>query len=183
MPDNLLDDENISLGEEEDSKLEKKFGFFPQILIQILKYVAMGLGAIIFIVTVVIITIRIMNAGAQPLSYAMVSADYQATPPLLVWYDLGEVRGRTGDDTNNTFLVVPRLGYNIDDKALQIELSERKPKLRDISRTYFSSKVATELRPANEVVLKEELKNKINDVLAKGKINEVIFDDFNVVEF
>lgn len=164
---------------------EKQGGFLGGALLKILKFAAMGIGAIIFIVTVVIITMRIMNRGNQPQGgYEATSEEMQSVPPELTWYDnIPEIRTRTSDENAVTVIVKVNLGYEIEDKATQSELISRTPRLQDMIRSFFAGKTASQLQPRNEKELKEELQAKINNALSKGKIKDVIFLDFNIMEF
>lgn len=164
---------------------EQKGGFLGGALLKILKFAAMGIGAIIFIVTVVIITMRIINRGNQPQGgYEATSEAMQDTPPELTWYDnIPEIRTRTSDENAVTVIVKVNLGYEIEDKKTQTELISRTPRLQDMIRGFFAEKTASQLTPAHEEELKEELKQKINNVLSDGRIREVIFLDFNIMEF
>jgi flagellar FliL protein len=159
-------------------------GILSGMLLKILKYVALGIGAIIFIVTVVIVTMNIVNRGAQPQSYPAASPEYEGTTPILAWYSaIDEIRGRTADDSPHTVIVQVAIGYEKENKAIQTELVARTPKLRDIIRSFFTEKTAAELQPRYEEELKAELRERINRIMTQGKIDEVIFLEFNVVEF
>ena len=163
---------------------ERGGGLLGGLLLKILKYAAMAIGAVIFIVTVVIITMRIINRGAQPQSVAPVSEAYQGKVEKLAWYDnIPEIRGRTADENPVTVIVKVNIGYDEENKVLQSELIARTPRLQALIRQHFAQKTAAELTPNNEDELSAELKDKINRILADGKIKEVIFLDFNVVEF
>ncbi len=163
---------------------EKKGGFVGGALLKILKFAAMGIGAIIFIVTVVIITMRIMNKGNQSQSYPVVSEEYEAKPEQLQWYDnIPEIRTRTSDQNSVTIIVKVNLGYEVEDKVLQTELIQRTPRIQDLIRQYFAQKTSAQLTPAHEEELKTELKEKINFMLDDGQIKEVIFLDYNIMEF
>ena len=163
---------------------EKQGGLLSGMLLKVLKFVALGLGAIIFIVTVVIITMRIAGQGSQAQSYPQVSPEYEGTTPVLSWYtNIDEIRGRTADENPHTVVAQVSLGYEKDNKIIQTELVSRTPRLRDLVRKFFTEKTAAELRPRYEEELKTELKERINRVLTQGKIDEVIFLEFNVIEF
>ncbi|ADN01869.1 flagellar basal body-associated FliL family protein [Spirochaeta thermophila] len=177
----IFDDETQEPGAVEAES--KQVGFLPSIVIQILKYVALGLLATVFVVTVVIITLRVLNVSSQSQNPPEISPEYQAAPPVLAWYEIGEIRARTSDEAQYTLLAVVYLGYKVNDKALQTELNERRPYLRDLIRRFFSSKRAEELRPQYEEMIKEELKAKINDVLTSGMVQDIVFDTFTLVEF
>lgn len=164
---------------------EKQGGFLGGALLKILKFAAMGIGAIIFIVTVVIITMRVIDRGNQPQGgFEATSTEMQDAPQELMWYDnIPEIRTRTSDENAVTVIVKVNLGYKEEDKATQSELISRTPRLQDMIRSFFAEKTASQLQPRHEQELKEELEAKINQVLSNGRIEEVIFLDFNIMEF
>lgn len=183
MSDELFESEDDVAGGEQPGK--KKVGFLPGIAIQILKWAAIILGAIIFIVTVVVITVGILNRGNRAQAQAPLSAAYQATKPIYAYYSgIGEIRGRTADQVPHTVIIDPVLGFDPNNKALQAELGQRAPELRDIVLRYFISKKADQLDgAANMQRVKDDLREEINRILAHGKIAEVFFKSYNVVEF
>jgi flagellar FliL protein len=173
-------------GEDQDfAGEEKSGGLLAGALLKVLKYVAMAVGAIIFIVTVVIITNRILDRGGESITYVQqVSPEYSSKPEELSWYqNIEEIRGRTADRNPVTVIASVALGYEKENKVIQTELISRTPRLRDMIRSFFSQKTAAELQPQYEEELKVELKEKINSILTQGQIREVIFLEFNVVEF
>jgi len=172
------------LAAEEDLSVSNKVGFLPAALMKILKWAAIAIGAVIFIVTVVILTMQFINRGAQPQTYVAVTEEYEGTTPTYEYYDnIPEIRGRTADKTPATVIVKVNVGYDMGDKEVQSELIARTPKLRDMLRNYFTKKTMAELQPQYEEQLKEEIKEMINRIMSNGKIREVIFLEFNVVEF
>jgi len=61
------------------------------------------------------------------------------------------------------------------------EIGNRKSQLRDIIIATLSAKTSESIRtPEGKEALKEELKERINSVLAKGQIARVYFTDFAV---
>ncbi|MGH7441570.1 MAG: flagellar basal body-associated FliL family protein [bacterium] len=61
------------------------------------------------------------------------------------------------------------------------EIGNRKPQLQDIIISTLSSKTSADLRtPEGKEALKEELKERINSVLAKGQIARVYFTEFAI---
>ncbi len=175
-------DEGISPGGEEQPP--QKTGFLPAVVLKILKFAAIGIGGIIFIVTVVVITVSILNKGQKAQTYAAVSPEYAGKPPVYDYYsNIGEIRGRTSDIAPHTVIVEPNLGYDSKNKNLQTELIGRTPQIKDMLRNYFAGKTAEELQPKYEKQIKAELKEMINGLLSSGKIDDVIFLNFNVFEF
>lgn len=162
----------------------KSGGFLPDIVMKILKFVALGLGAVVFIVTVVVITVSILNQGNQQQSFPVVSPEYEAKPPVLEWYKgIGEIRGRTADSPPKSVMAEVYLGYEVNNKQLNSELIQRAPRFNDMIRSYFAEKSEDELLYEEKVKL--ELKERINRILTSGKIEEVIFGagGFNIFEF
>lgn len=184
MSDDLFEGEDEGAVADEGVGAARRVGFLPAVFIQILKWSALGIGAILFIATVSFFTVKILGGGEQGMSRQRVSVDYAGKAPKYDWFSaLGEIRGRSADETPSTILVDVRVGYPKGDKAIQMELIERTPQIRDIIRQFFTSKRAEQLKPAYENDLKAELTEKINSIMTDGKIKAVVFDSFNVVEF
>jgi flagellar basal body-associated protein FliL len=135
-------------------------------------------------VTVVIITMRIMSRGGTSQTVITTSEDYIEKEEQLSWYDaIPEIRTRTSDENATTVIVKVNIGYERENKAVQTELIARTPRIQDQIRRFFAMKTSDELTPANEEELKIELEEMINRIMADGRIKEVIFLDFNIMEF
>jgi flagellar FliL protein len=182
MSDEMFEGEDDS-GVGAEAQPSKKVGFLPGIVIQILKWAALGLGAIIFIVTVVILTMMVMGTGGQSATSQQVSTDYTGKAPVYDWFSqVGEVRGRTTDDIPAMVIVNIDIGYSQGDKVVQTELVSRIPQLRDVIRQFFTSKKAVDLKPEKENDLKIELAEKINSIMTSGKVRQVLFNNLQVME-
>ena len=160
-----------------------RLGFIPVIILKILKWVALALAAIMFIVTVVIITVNFLVTGPQTQAYPSASPEYRAVPPILSWYDIPEIRGRTSDENPVTVIVDPKLGYNPDNRNVHPELVSRKEQIHDLMRRYFSQKTAAELAPRHEEQIKRELVESINRIMGSRGIEDIVFTEFNMIEF
>jgi len=160
-----------------------KRSFIPQAVLRILRWVALGLAAIIFIVTVVVITVSIMNRGPQAGAYPGPSQEYEGTLQILSWYDVPEIRTRTSDENAYTVLVDPKIGYAKDDKKIQTELIARREQIIDMMRRYFAEKTAAELAPQYEPEIKADLEQNINRIMEGKGIEDIVFLQFNVIEF
>ncbi len=182
-----MGDEEVFAEEElaggEGQELGGKTGFIPAAILKLLKWVALGLGAVIFIVTVVIFTVKILNKGPQQVVYPSASEKYHETPPILQWFELGQIRAQTSDDHPVTVIVTPKLGYKMNDAKVLSDLIARKEYLVDATRTFFSLKKASDLTPDKDESLKAELKEKLNKLVDNSEIQDIVFIDFNVVEF
>ncbi|MFP4490483.1 MAG: flagellar basal body-associated FliL family protein [Spirochaetaceae bacterium] len=183
----MADDEVFSgegIDESPEQEGEKRGGFIPAVLLKILKYVALGLAAIIFIVTVVVLTVNFLDSGPQAEAYPGASPDYSNVTPVLSWYDLQEIRGRTDDETPHTVIIDAKIGYEKDNTRVQTELIARKEQIIDMMRRFFASYKSSELEPRHEEEIKAKLKENINGLMGmKGAVKDIAFLQFNVIEF
>jgi len=181
-----MDLEHPSAASAEDDAGKKKSGFIPSIVIKILKWTAIILVGIVFIVTIVVVTIRIMNPVSSAPNFFYDTEVLQNTLPTLQWYDIGgEIRCRTADvDRRVMVLVSVSAGFNPKSKVLYQELVDQTPRLRNEIRLFFGEKYERELIPRNERRVKEELRRRLNIMLSSSeRISDIIFTDINVVEF
>jgi len=181
------DDLDLEGGDAQDAgSLQKKKGRgLRSILPTILKFTAIGLGALIFIVTVAVITYNIMNRGGKPQTVVTdPSSPYIGRRPEFAMYTMiGPVTTRTRDVINNTVTVDMILGYDINNQAATMELINRQFELRDFVRRYFSAKYAAELVPEREDELKKEILEQLNTrFLDTAKIRIVLFNRLDVME-
>ena len=185
MSDDLLGNEEEIEAEEQAAGQKRGGGFLSGLLIEILKWAGIVIGAIIFIVTVVVVTLRIMDTGSASQTEIPQSEEYQSAPPMLQWYSqIQEVRGQTADEVRKTFIVAPYLGYEGENKQLQSELINRQVMIKEEIALYFSNKTEDELTgPENREQVKEELRRRINEMLSSGQIETIAFDRYTVVDF
>jgi flagellar FliL protein len=150
---------------ESESPSKKKSGGLGNLLPSILKFVAIGLGAMVFIVTVSVITVNIMNRGGR--SQTVISdpdSPYVGRRPEYGYFDgIGTINVRTRDfPVSSTVTVDMIIGFDLGDQAASQELSSRRHELQDFSRRYFSQKTAAELAPDREEALKREIREMLN---------------------
>ena len=69
----------------------------------------------------------------------------------------------------------------MNDKNIQNELVARTKQIQDLIRSYFAKKTAAELAPKNDAIIKQELKEQINAIMQSGKIQAVLFTQYNVL--
>jgi len=183
MADDKKDDDGLEPDEGGDAGPaagKKKIGFLPALL----KFVAIGLGALVFIVTVCVITFRVMNSGGKNQTMAPESSAYVATKPVYQYFTLlDEISTRTSDVTPYTVAVKVNFGFDEKDTTTQTELTGRRYELQDYLRNYFRQKSVEDLRPENEARLKNEIKEQLNTTkLDKARVREVFFDKLDIVE-
>jgi flagellar protein FliL len=183
MSDNVDDQEmSFAEGETESAAPAKAKGAGPGIA-RILMIVGIGLGAVIFIVTVVVITLSIVNKQGRPAETVMKSEDYQAATPEYQYVGtIGDIRTRTSDKEPYSVAVRIQLGFEKDDQDSPVELNARMPQVRDYLRRYFTSKMADDLAPEKEEIVKDDIKENLNRILSKPTVKEVLFDQLNVVK-
>jgi flagellar FliL protein len=164
------------------SPSKKKKGGLGALLPTILKFAAIGIGALLFIVTVSVITYNIMNSGGKTQTNVTdPSSPYIGKKPIFAWYtDIGTVTTRTMDES--TVSVVMNIGYDMTDVAAYSEFSGRKFELQDFVRRYFAGKNADDLKPENEERLKQEIKETLNKrYLETARVRDITFTRFDVM--
>ncbi|GHU26362.1 flagellar basal body protein FliL [Spirochaetia bacterium] len=180
--DELDLDTNDSDGSEGVPK--KKKSALASLLPNILKFVAIGLGALIVVITVVVITVNILNKNGRSQTTTLEASVYTTTREQYQWTDIiGEVRTTTSDPSPYAVVVDLVLGYTQNDAAAQTEIINRKFELRDKIRNHFRSKRAEDFKPELEDQLKQELINILNtQVLSSAKVRAVTFNTLTVSE-
>jgi flagellar FliL protein len=183
----MSNSDELDLGEESGGieSTAKKSSGFAAILPNILKFVAIGLGALVFIVTVSVVTYNILSKGGKSQTApAEPSSPYIGKRPEYAMFTLiSTVRTRTKDPTPYSVAVDMVIGYDVNDKNAQTELNSRVYELRDFVRNFFSTKYATELQPENEGRLKQEIIEALNTrVLDSSKARIVLFNQLDVME-
>jgi flagellar FliL protein len=166
-----------------DSKAKKTSGL-AALLPNLLKFVAIGLGALIFIVTVSVITFNILNKrGTAQTAIPSNSPYIGARPTLSMFSAIGIVRTSTKDPVPYAVIVDMVLGYDLNDNATATEMTTRLYELRDFVRSFFRSKTASELQPENEARLKKEIVEVLNTrVLSTSKVRDIYFIQLDVME-
>lgn len=183
--DDFMDGEEGAAGggdAKEGGKGKPKFA--SAFILQILKWVAIVLGGIVFIVTVVFITVNLMGVGQQKTDRVEESPEYETVVPILGWFSgITELRGVTNDDPKRTFVVQIVIGYNKDDPTMDAEISERKIQITDMLLTWFSKARADFLIDINNRdEIRETIKAEINHMLEKP-ISDIRFTTFQILDF
>ncbi|MDR1956118.1 MAG: flagellar basal body-associated FliL family protein [Treponema sp.] len=180
-------DEHVVENQEEipEEQQKKKRDFRLLALVpNLLKFVAIGLGALILIVTVAVITYSILNKGGKSQTVVPENSPYIGTRPQYSMFSaIGLIRTRTKDPTPYTVVVEMILGYDLNNAQAATELTGRLYELRDFVRSYFSSKYAEELLPENEGRLKQEIIELLNTrMLNTAKVRTILFNQLDAIE-
>ena len=185
MADDMFDADDDVVGAEEAQPGQKRVGFLPGVVIQILKWVGIILGAVIFIVTVVVVTVNFLNRGSASQTRVPQSAQYQAEIPILAWFEqVGELRGSTADQQRTTFIVEAFLGYDGENNALVNELILRRFQLIGLFNDYFGDRTVAELDgPQNKPRVEQELLDTINRMLRDGQVQDIVWGSYQFLPF
>jgi len=165
---------------------KKRGGGLGNLLPNLLKFVAIGLGALIFIVTVSVITYNIMNKGGK--SQTVISdpaSPYVGKRPEYAMYTMiGSITTRTKDyPVSSSVTVEMIIGYDKDDQAANGELIARQYELRDFVRRYFTERLASELVPEREEELKKDIREQLNTrFLDTARARIILFNKLDVME-
>ena len=185
----MADDNDLDLnddvgGDELSASSSKKNKGIGALLPALLKWIAIGLAAVIFIVTVVVITMKIAGGNQSQVAAVPVAEEYSSNKEILDWYSsLGSIRTKTSDQNPCSVIVDVVLGYKKDDKATSTEITQRTVELKDFLRRYFTQKSFEELKPQHEEGLRIEIRNAINDsILSTSKIKDVRFMTLDVIQ-
>jgi len=167
----------------EDVAGPRRGGLLSGMLLNVLKWAAIGIGAIIIIVTTTVITFRVLNKGNNSEGLAALSPAYTAKQAPLASYDnIEQIRGQTADETPAVFLLQVSLGYDPADKEVSVEIGNRNREIQDLVLKDISRKTAAELSPAHYDEIQAELQQLINMIMKTGKVKSVMFRQFSVVK-
>ncbi len=105
------------------------------------------------------------------------SSDYLTIGPM---YPMDQFVVNLLSENGSRYLKV-KLDLEMDKQELSAELDKKKPLIRDIIIRTLSSKTFEEVSTMKgKDKLKDEIVNKINDVLADGQIKNIFFTEFVV---
>ena len=181
MSDN--DELDLDGGDVAGAGSPKKVTGLAALLPNLLKFVAIGLGALIFIVTVSVITYNILNKGGQSQTVIPSASPFVGSrPQYQMFTSIGLIRTSTRDVMPYSVIVDMVIGYDLNDNTAQNELSGRLYELRDFVRLFFKSKTADDLRPENEPRIKQEILEQLNTkVLNSARARIILFNQLDVM--
>lgn len=172
--------EDVGAGAE-DVPGPRSGGILSGMLLTILKWAAIGIGAVIIVVTTTIITVRIVSKGNQQQGLAAISPEYAGkAEPLASFDDIEQIRGQTADDPPSIFLMQLSLGYDPKDKEVSTEIGTRRREIQDLVLKRISQKKTVELAPGRFDEVQAELRDVINSIMRTGKVKSVMFRQFVV---
>jgi len=163
---------------------QKKASGLVAALPGMLKFVAIGLAALIVIITVSIITHGVINRGGRAqTAIPQVPAFQGVRPTFSAFTAIGQVRTTTNDPVPFSVVVDMVVHFDLNDNAAQTELTDRLHELRDFVRFFFRSKRADDLRPENEPRLRAEIIEHLNTrILNSARVRNITFNQLDVVQ-
>jgi len=181
----MSDSDDLNLEGEDAPQMDapRKTSGLTALLPNLLKFVAIGLGALIFIITVSVITYNILNKGGSSQTIIPSNQLFVGARPTYSFFTLiGAVRTTTRDPLPHSVVVDIIIGYNENDNAAATELTARLYELQDFVRSFFKSKMADELRPENEPRLKQEIREALNTkLLNNARVQIILFRQLDVM--
>ena len=184
MEDIMADDNNASdFADDETGGAPAKKGGARNGFVGLLKWILIAVAAIIVIVTVVFITIGLTkkngNSGTENFS---VASEYTSKREALDWYtSLDQINTNTDEENPATIRIQVNLGYKKDDKAASTEITSLRVEITDTLRRFFSEQTANDLKPQNEEILRQNIKDLLNDtILSDSRIRDVRFTQLDV---
>lgn len=178
-----MSDENKMMDDDDEVGVEvaqkpKRGGLVTTLL----KWVAVVIGALLVIITVVYITVRLMwGSGPNSTTFPQSEEFRDKRDPLQYSQIIEALRVHTRDNVPASLMVQVAFGYTSNDKTTPQEITARKVEITDFLRSYFQSKTVAELRAEEKI--KIEIRNEMNDnVLTRNKIKDVRFTKYEIVE-
>ena len=176
------DELELESGETPGVSGPKKASGLGALLPNLLKFVAIGLGALIFIVTVSVITHNILNrGGSSQTAIPSTSPFVGVRPQFSPFTAIGPITTTTNDPVGFSVRVDMVILYDLNDNAAATELTARLFELRDFVRRFFRSKRADDLRPENEDRLRQEIIEQLNTrILNTSRVRQITFNQLEV---
>jgi len=185
--DEFLDgDEGASAdaGAKEGGKAKAPFA--SAMIMQILKWVAIVIGAVIFVATISFIVVSALGGSSNKNATITESPEYDTRPMQFDYYmEVDEFRGETIDGINggarNMYIVKLHIGYNSGDKETQNEIISRTIQIQDALLSWFSKQQAGYLRDVNNrEAVREQIRQNINTLLVRP-IQDIRFTKFEIL--
>jgi len=175
-------------GEIDNAKDEKELKanrYFSERVARVLMFIAIGIVALLVSVTVSFLTYRFMDRGNRTRQLSVLSPTYETEiPDYTIWSFLSDdgydLRAQTADVERFTISARIKLGFDSSRyKELDRELTAKNDVLMDTIRFYFSQRTREQL--SDEVVVKQELMSRINSLLSRGEVEQVLFLQYQII--
>jgi len=186
-----MSDENFAIDDTLDADSAETIGDtrrrrgISERLAKLLMLIAIGIVAVLLSITISFLTYRYMDRGNRSRQFPVLSENYMTeVPDYFTWdfltgegYDL---RAQTADVEQYTVSAKIKLGYDSERyRDLSTELTTKNDALMDTIRFYFSTRTREQLN--DEVAVKNELMSKINSLLSRGEVEQILFLQYQII--
>ncbi len=112
----------------------------------------------------------------------VVTSGFSSNREIYDWYTgLDLINVKTNETPSALVHVQVSLGYKKDDKAACMEIANRRIEIVDMLRRFFSEQTANDFKPQNEEILRQKIKDLLNDtILIDSRIRDVRFTQLDV---
>jgi flagellar FliL protein len=148
-------------------------GILSGVLINVLKWIAIGLAAVIVIATVSWLTFSLFLHGREAQGVDIFSSERSRAGAVDLEYyraNLDDIRGQTSDNPPLTFLAKVSIGYKKGDQKAQAELVSKSDEIQNTILIYLGKRKASELTTANLNTLQDNLKSLLQTEVLTGNI-------------
>jgi len=101
---------------------------------------------------------------------------------MVLFNELSQLRTSTSDDQPHHVSIKMQLLYDGSNKDLEKELLSTTENVHDVTREYLNSKTAEQLITDVQII-KRDIIDRINSILSKGEILDVLFKEYKVFEY
>lgn len=143
---------------------------------KILAAVAGIIASIILIVTVTTFIVR----GCSSTSSEKKSGSRKNTPSI---FELGQIRiALKPEDATSVAVVEPCLSFSKENNSLYEELLQKQLKIKEEISMHISQFSREDLKSKGEMLIKDELVDRINSLLVMGRIDSIYFKKFIYID-
>ncbi len=155
-------------------------GILSGVLINVLKWLAIGLAAVIVIATVSWLTFTLFVRGREAQGVDIFSSERSRSEPMDLEFfkaNLDDIRGQTGDNPPLTFLAKVSIGYKKGDQKTQTELVTKSDLIQNTILIYLGKKKSSELGTGNLGQLQDDILQvlQVNVLSSSASIYKVLF--------
>lgn len=152
-------------------------------LMPILKWVGIGIGALIVIFTVAVVAFNVMGGGGK--NQAEVPAGnelYQAVDPVYAYSDVRDLPSVYKLKDKYFLSLKMALGYDEADKAIPNDINKRMPQIQGVLLEYFINRTSADLDPAKLPAVREELRILLNTKFFQGAVKDINITNYVLTE-
>jgi flagellar basal body-associated protein FliL len=152
-------------------------------LMPILKWVGIGLGALILIFTVAVVAFNVMGGGGKPQTEIPAGNElYEAVDPVYAYSEIRDLPSAYKLKDKYFISIKISLGYDEADKATPTEVTRRMPQILEALLDYFINRTVEDVDQAKRKKVEEELRILLNTKFFLGAIKDINFTKYDITE-